>query len=256
MAPQLSDGRQVPGKLVLALQRCLVATMDDAGWSTLGYATETTDIIETTHRLRRSMNWNDPDYPERVFNVIERIMAEAEPAVFDAVIEVAGLKPWLEQNDPAFFAQLFGDSTHDGIEELTEHPAVGNVPELSRHARRIRTGLESDPEQAIGAAKELLETVMKTILEDPAARGDVPGLIKRVQARLGLDGSSDARGRILSKLSQVVVGVAEIRNTSGTGHGRVGSSEPDAALARLAVDSAVTASRFLLDLSAAQDRAT
>jgi hypothetical protein len=233
-----------------------MATMDDAGWTTLGYATDTTDIIENTHRLRRSMHWNDDDYPERVFNVIERIMAESEPSVFDSVLEVSGLRHWLADNDPALFAELYGDSTNDGIEELTEHPDVGDVPELVRHARRIRSGLESDPEQAIGAAKELLETVMKTILEDADARDDIPALLKRVRAKLGIESGSDPQARMLKSLSQVVVGVAEIRNASGTGHGRVNSSEPDSSVARLAVDSAVTASRFLLDLNAIRARTT
>lgn len=56
--------------------------------------------------------------------------------------------------------------------------------------------------------------------------------------------------RMMSNLSQLVVGVAEIRNIAGTGHGRAGSEEPSSTLARLAVDSAIAVGRFILDVHA------
>lgn len=246
-----ADGRAVPGKLVLALQRCIVETFNEARWTEMGYATETSDIIDSTHRLRRSLAWNDEDYPERVFTAIERIITEPDPPVLNEVIEYAGLESWLAKKDPKLHAELFGgaDTIHEDISLLASDERISTTPELFRHARRIRAGLESDPEQAIGSAKEMLETVLKTVLDDPATKDDMPALTKRVRTHLGLEGaSSEHLKRLMSNLSQVIVGVAEVRNLAGTGHGRVGSDEPDPALARLAVDCAVAASRFILDL--------
>lgn len=163
--------------------------------------------------------------------------------------EVPG-KLVLATNDPKLHAELFGgaDTIHEDIDALASHETIGDLPELFRHARRIRSGLESDPEQAIGSAKEMLETVMKTVLDDPASKDDMPALMKRTRTKLGLDGSgSEQLKRMMSNLSQVV-GVGEVRNLSGTGHGRVGTTEPNPALARLAVDCAVSTSRFILDL--------
>ena len=248
-----SDGVDVPGKLVLALQRCIVETFNEARWTEMGYATETSDIIDSTHRLRRSLSWNDEDYPERVFTAIERIIIEPNPPVLNEVIEYTGLKSWLVTNDPKLHAELFGgaDTIHDDINLIASVERISTTPELFRHARRIRAGLESDPEQAIGSAKELLESVLKTVLDDATTKDDMPALMKRARNRLGLDGvGSEQLRRLMSNLSQVVVGVAEVRNIAGTGHGRVGSQEPDPALARLAVDCAVAASRFILDLHA------
>jgi AbiJ N-terminal domain 5/Abortive infection C-terminus len=251
--------RKVPGKLILALQRCLVDTFNEARWTEMGYATDTTEIIDTTHRLRRSLAWNDDDYPERVFTVIERIVNEAGPTAFDDVVEFAGLRGWLATNDPKLHAELFGaaDTIQDDIEELETHETITDVPELLRHGRRIRAGLESDPELAIGSAKELLETVMKGVLDDPTSKDDIPGLVKRTRTALALDGAgSEQLKRMMSNLSQLVVGVAEVRNIAGTGHGRAGSDEPSPTMARLAVDSAIAVSRFILEIHAEQHGST
>lgn len=248
MTPQLTDGRRVDGRLVLALQRCIVESFNEARWSELGYATDTTDIIDSTYRLRRSLSWHDEDYPERVFTAIERIIAEADPPVLDEVVAFVGLRGWLAENDQRLHDHLFGDGAPEAVDELASGESIATLPELMRHARRIRSGLESDPELAIGSAKELLETVMKAVLGDPHSKDDLPALMKRCRVELGLEGTgADSTKRLVGSLSQVVASVAELRNALGTGHGRAGSAEPTAPMARLAVDSAVALSRFLLD---------
>jgi hypothetical protein len=63
-----------------------------------------------------------------------------------------------------------------------------NVLELNRHAARIRHGIAEDPAQAIGSAKELLETVLKTVIGDHGqkSRDDISELLKKAQAQLDL----------------------------------------------------------------------
>ena len=133
-----------------------------------------------------------------------------------------------------------------------------SVAELHQHATRIRKAIESDPPQAVGSAKELLETTLKAVLGegnyDPG--DDIPALLKKARSKLGLDpkdvdptlvGAETIR-RTLSNLGQVVVGVAEIRNVHGTGHGRVNSRELEVAHARLVVNAAITLATYLLDM--------
>ena len=177
------------------------------------------------------------------------MIEEPDPPILGELVEFLDLRTWLAVNEPGIHADVFGDLTTESLAEITNGAHVDSVPELMRHARRIRGGLESDPEQAIGSAKELIETVMKTVLGDPHSRDDVPKLIKRTRAKLRLDTSDAIPKRMVSNLSQLVVGVAELRNLAGTGHGRAGSQEPDAAFARLAVDAAIALSHFFLTLN-------
>lgn len=101
------------------------------------------------------------------------------------------------------------------------------------HEQMLRMGAaERDPALAIGAAKELLETCCKTILEEAGLvadpRWDLPRLLKETTKRLRVTPehiAADARGaassrQVLGSLGAVVAGLAELRNEYGTGHGR------------------------------------
>ena len=80
--------------------------------------------------------------------------------------------------------------------------------------------------------KELLEATLKTMLSGKGitvnSGDDIPQLLKAVQKSLELapDDIADARRgadiirRTLSNLGQIVVGISELRNLYGTGHGR------------------------------------
>ena len=112
---------------------------------------------------------------------------------------------------------------------------------------------------AVGTAKEMVETICKTILEDrgvPSQGEDLPQLVRAVAKELALlpDNIPDhAKGskvirRMLSSLNQVSQGIAELRNLYGTGHGRDGrfiGLKPRHA--KLAVGAAATLGTFLLE---------
>jgi len=105
---------------------------------------------------------------------------------------------------------------------------------LGEHIRRIELAIDADPAQAIGSAKELVETVAKTILNkrkvpfSPSA--DLLALGKltfKALKQLPEDVPESAKGaetikRMLSNLGSVVQGIAELRSLYGTGHGRDG----------------------------------
>lgn len=135
-----------------------------------------------------------------------------------------------------------------------------DAPELQRQIERMRLSVEDDPGLAIGTAKELLESVARTILAergiDAAETWDVARLVNAARESLSLlpeDIDADRKGaaaikRLLGQLGATVQSLAELRNLYGTGHGKVGSrSSVHPRHARLAVGAAATLATFLLE---------
>ena len=153
------------------------------------------------------------------------------------------------------------------VELIRQHAVGGDLPELRTQIDRLMSSIEDDPALAVGTAKELIETVCKTILDERnvVLRDDDMGkLIRAVTRELRLDPSSiseNARGsetirRTLANLGQVVQGIAELRNLYGTGHGRAGrTSAIKPRHARLAVGAATTLAMFLLETHLEQTEA-
>jgi hypothetical protein len=146
--------------------------------------------------------------------------------------------------------------------EAIDVDSYGNLldPQVLReHLRRIDAGLKSDPAAAIGSSKELLESVLKAILEDYEVdykSGDeVMDLYKKVQGCLGLNTDAvpdDAKGskaavKALRALVTTVQSLAELRNALGTGHGPSRQSAALTRHARLAFNSSLAVATFLLD---------
>src|SRR5690606_6285941 len=109
--------------------------------------------------------------------------------------------------------------------------------------------MESDPAGTVGAVKELIEATAKTVLEhlnrEPVA-DDLPGLIRSTQEALGLhpaavrddvDGSESIK-KVLGGLSAIAIGLTELRNSDGSGHGRTRGTRLTSRHARLAVNGA------------------
>lgn len=134
------------------------------------------------------------------------------------------------------------------------------TPTRSLISWRIQRGLDFDPALAIGSAHDLIESTAKAVL---VARGrvwderndDLPALVSKAQDALDLrpaaarpdpDGS-DAVKRILGASTSIAVGVAELRNRFGTGHGRHGPSPLRARHGRLAVHATMTWCLLMID---------
>ena len=146
---------------------------------------------------------------------------------------------------------------------LEEVAARYDLPALHRQIDRMTGAVDSDPDLAIGTAKEIVETTCKTILRernvDVDPGWDVPELVKAVRKALKLlpdDIPDRAKGvqtirRLLSNLGTVGQGIAELRNLYGTGHGKDGQQRQlPPRLARLAAGSAATLAVFLLETHA------
>lgn len=128
--------------------------------------------------------------------------------------------------------------------------------QLARLAR-----LEQEPEEMIGAAKELVEATAKHVLretgEEVPSNADLPGVNKRALARLKLNPEAiapttkgaEVMTRILGGLAQSAGVLAELRNLGyGTGHGHdrriVGIRRRHA---EFAARSAIAYATFVLD---------
>jgi hypothetical protein len=122
------------------------------------------------------------------------------------------------------------------LDDLKQKAQALNANHLAEQIRRMKDSVETDPSLAIGTAKELIETCCKTILaergQELSGTPDIPTLTKATLKELNLvpEGiPNSARGadvikRILSNLSTVGHGLAELRGLYGTGHGHHGST--------------------------------
>lgn len=166
-----------------------------------------------------------------------------------------------------FFAEAF-----DKLENLQ---ARGGAPELTSaslsnlrdptaildNLNRIRRAISVDPAQAVGSAKELIESTAKVVLLERGQtvddKADLPALVKQAQQALQLHPSqitpgpdgTDAVKKILGGVSAIAIGVAELRNRGyGTGHGaaseRTGLGDRHA---HLTVNAALTWCQLMLD---------
>lgn len=131
---------------------------------------------------------------------------------------------------------------------------------INQQVDQMYNSLDENPTDAIGKAKELLESCAKTILKERnvgyVARTDFSELIKLTVKELHLDRdsvpddkkASETIKKTLSCLSTIINSVNELRNSYGTGHGKENDySGLSPRHARLVVGLASTATTFLWD---------
>jgi hypothetical protein len=149
------------------------------------------------------------------------------------------------------------------------NPAVGFAHEaatridaahISQQITRMEGAIDVDPELAIGTAKEFVESVCKTILDERKVehdrKDDLPDLVKKTTKALQLraddipdtGSAADTIKRMLNNLATIVQGSTELRNAYGTGHGKSKTQAKQRLKprhARLAVGAAATLAVFL-----------
>lgn len=131
---------------------------------------------------------------------------------------------------------------------------------MAKAIERLGHAIDSDPDLAIGTAKELVESCCKTILTKRGVQftksDDIGDLTKKLTKELQLvpEGITDeAKGaenirQILRNLTQIANNLAQLRGLYGTGHGRDGSHRGlQPRHARLAASAAVAFIDFVAD---------
>jgi hypothetical protein len=178
------------------------------------------------------INYSHPDQVERYLHVLEKVLDDhADAKDDDTRKRYERLAKALKRADIA--------ADERGHLRLPAHRALG-VPSLAAvptesgiRLQLDRLGrLEQEPEEMIGAAKELVEATAKHVLlelgEELPENADLPGLSKLALAKLRLHPKaiapttkgSEVMAKILSSLGQTAGGLAELRNLGyGTGHG-------------------------------------
>lgn len=202
------------------------------------------------------VDWTSPRDVNKILRVYEQILVELNPdsQEFKKLLNLLKRDGYIYE-DGTIHGQLAID-----IHAVTEASEIVDEAYLRTHVRRLNDSVDSDPAQAIGSSKELLETVAKAILkefnQDVGAYKTVPQLVKAALNCLELtveniprvkEGANSLK-QVLAGLSQIVGGIAELRSLYGTGHGRLEQQEGISPRhARLVVGATATLATFLLE---------
>ncbi|MGO8881186.1 MAG: abortive infection family protein [Desulfomonilaceae bacterium] len=136
---------------------------------------------------------------------------------------------------------------------------MNKQPALKSHAQ-----LSQSIGPLLGSTKEMLESVMRTVVESfgmSADKKEMSDLLKLVQKNLDLkpsEVSPSAKGsetikKTLSNLGQLVTGISELRNLYGTGHGKVRRTGVSSRHARLVVGAGTTLAAFIMETFEARE---
>lgn len=140
-----------------------------------------------------------------------------------------------------------------------ENPDLSDSPALQLQIKRLSRDLDRDPAAAIGACKELLETVFKAVLDakgiphsQPGHIENFPDLFTKAADALGIrettfsdnDEANEGASWLWDGLLLVVRGIGRIRNKVGTGHGH-GVSPAEIRHARLIFNATVALTEYI-----------
>ena len=201
-----------------------------------------------------SIDWTDLSCVRKILDVYEEILLD----MTDGDKKQYFLSLLKRDGYSLLDGRIVSDAPHGDL-IATIRSASLDLVHLNVYIDRIKASVATDPALAIGSTKELLEATLKTILDGTGATydpsDDVPRLLKAAQRapELAPEAVADSkRGaetirRILSNLGQVVLGLAELRNLYGTGHGRAATTGITARHARLAVGAGAAMCTFLLE---------
>lgn len=142
------------------------------------------------------------------------------------------------------------------IAALLDSATIANKEVMRRELDRVQMTIMSEPDAAIGECKNLLETLLKTILEEAGSqygRDDLPSLYRATASTLGLESipastkASEGVRKSLRAMTTIVQSIAEIRNEIGDHHGSTSPSPAEPRHARLVLNSAIAVTEYLLD---------
>lgn len=204
-----------------------------------------TFLCETLHPVVRS----DPEEVERIRQTYNLFLRKDGYELVERA-RMAGR--------PVFAARQAEDIDLTSLKTMKESIPESGVSYIVRQITRMESSIDADPDLAIGTAKELVETVCRTILTARAVAAvmtlDLAQLVKLTTKELKLtpadildeDAAADSLRRLLGSLATITQSLAEIRNKFGTGHGKTADTKGlEPRHAKLAVGAAATLALFL-----------
>ena len=206
-------------------------------------------------RYTDDIDWSNAQQVRDLQPALEEILSWVTAGEYrDKIIQMLGRDGYSVDE----LGRLIGGPTASDIDIPLE--GLTDPASILEHLDRIAATTDTDPSVAISGAKALIEATTKLVLAelgiDYDEHADVPVLVKAAQKALMLHPDAlaptapgvEITKRILSNLSQLAVGVAELRNQYGPDHGRtravLGLGPRHA---RLAVGSSMTYCRMLLE---------
>jgi hypothetical protein len=178
------------------------------------------------------------------------------------------LKPQSQLSGRPVYAPARTADTVVAVDFAHQTAARIDAEYISQQVTRMEGAVDMDPDLAIGTAKEFIESICKTILDERgephSKKDDLPALVRKTTKVLQLTPddiaqttqAADTIKRMLMNLATLVQGSAELRNAYGTGHGR-SKAQAQSRLrprhARLAVGTAATLGVFLYETHEARD---
>ncbi len=222
----------------------------------------------------KCLDFADPTDVAKLLQVYENILTVAlvrlkNPATFLGDVaqyrrSVDVLLAWLKKDGYELANERLTPSGRSAtLKHLKAKVNTFSAEYLASQIQRLESAIVTDPDLAIGQAKELVETCCKTILAERGIEDvdklDVQPLVRRTAEVLKLvpDGVPEsAKGSksikaVLGNLAVIAQGLAELRNLYGTGHGKHGRSKGlSPRHARLSVGAAAALVTFLFETHA------
>jgi hypothetical protein len=176
-----------------------------------------------------SLDLTRVDDAAKLLGVFENVLAttsrsDGQPA--------RGLLLWLEKDGYVYEGGRLHRRGPSAMQHLASKLSTMNDASVHDEIRRIEASIDADPALAIGSAKELIESVCKTILDAKgiayAKTADLSVMVKATTTALKIapdDIPSAAKGadlvkRTLHNLAAIVGNIGELRSLYGTGHGK------------------------------------
>lgn len=240
----------------------VLRTIDDA-FTDQEIVAEPDKALQTSGERRQlvegyyaGLDLTDPTDVQKVLRVIEREIARCQPRQ-DQVAQspIGPVVITLEQSGYRRDGYRILPVSPTPLVNLEGHLQVINSQSIAENWERMLVAAESDPEDAITAARALVESTCKSILEELHISyedaWDLTRLYKETTKVLQLSPrgyKEQVFKQILGGMSSVTAGLAEVRNAFSDAHGK-GKRPVRAAPrhARLAVNAAGTLTVFLLE---------
>ncbi len=108
---QIDYDSKLRGRLILALQKAIVAQFDSGDWNEIGYLTGHHEYITGHSRLLRSLGFGDDDYGGCVFQVLHYLVQNDNEALV-SIIEHNKIKPYLERNSQDVLSDIGLSEAH------------------------------------------------------------------------------------------------------------------------------------------------
>lgn len=231
-------------------------TVNNSDWSD--------DWVWSDHRLN-IRHGPDVTFLRVVAEMVHPLVRTSE-AECEQILEIANRHLRVDGWEITEVARVSGRPVYGGRRLFATPSAVAEAKQLelgeyvAQQITRMEAAIASDPDLAIGTAKEFIETVCRTMLTERAislpSDDDLPALVRLTVRSLPI---VPDEMRINAEAEQIIVtlvnnlastgrSLAELRNKFGTGHGKAaGHAGLDVSHARLAVGTSTTVAVFLYE---------